>query len=139
MKRFRFNLEKVLKLRQYREQETKIELGKAISILTEIENHIKQNAAQRSHAAQERFADPASTPAWDNYILRLEQQTERLMNDAAQAQLVVEKKRELYLDASRELKVIEKLKEQREQEYRKEMFAAETKERDDIRRKPVEV
>ncbi|MCL2191762.1 MAG: hypothetical protein FWB78_00005, partial [Treponema sp.] len=56
MKRFRFNLEKVLELRQYREEEAKIELGKAISILTEIENRIKQNAAAQIHASKERFS-----------------------------------------------------------------------------------
>jgi flagellar FliJ protein len=38
----------------------------------------------------------------------------------------------LYLEASRELKVIDKLKEKRQQEYRKETFSAETKELDDI-------
>jgi flagellar FliJ protein len=73
--------------------------------------------------------------AWDSYILRLEQEAERLTEEAAQAELVVEEKRNLYLEASRELKVMEKLKEKRAAEYRKEMFAAETKELDDMWRK----
>jgi len=46
--------------------------------------------------------------------------------------LVVEEKRAQYLEASRELKVMEKLKEKREKEYRKEVFAAETRELDDM-------
>jgi flagellar FliJ protein len=140
MKRFKFNLEKVLELRQYSEQEAKNELGRAISILNNIENKIKQNAIIHSQAARERFeginADGASSMmAWDTYILRLEQEAERLMEEAAQAELVVEEKRNLYLEASRELKVMEKLKEKRAAEYRKEMFAAETKELDDMWRK----
>ena len=139
MKRFRFNLEKVLELRQYREQEAKNELGRAISILTAIENNIKQNALVHSRAVHERFTGinaaenngALSMLAWDNYILRLEQEAQRLMEEAAQAELVVEEKRAQYLEASRELKVMEKLKEKREKEYRKEVFAAETRELDD--------
>ena len=144
MKRFRFGLEKVLELRQFREQEAKNELGIAIGILTGIENKIKQNALLHSQAAEERFSgisapetagDALSMFSWDTYILRLEQEAERLAEEAAQAELVVEEKRNLYLDASRELQVIEKVKEKRGKEYRKEMFAAETKELDDAWKK----
>ena len=70
--------------------------------------------------------------AWDGYILRLEQEAERLMEEAAKAELVVEEKRGLYIEASRELKVMEKLKEKRKVEYRKEMLAAEGRELDDM-------
>ena len=140
MKRFNFNLEKVLELRQYREQEAKNELGRAISILNTIENNIKQNALVHSSAVQERFTGLNSAEnsgilsmlAWDNYILRLEQEAQRLMEEAAQAELVVEERRSQYLEASRELKVMEKLREKREKEYRKEVFAAETRELDDM-------
>jgi flagellar FliJ protein len=138
VKRFSFNLEKVLELRQYREQEAKNELGHAISILNAIENNIKQNALVHSRAVQERFTGindnngTLSMLAWDNYILRLEQEAQRLMEEAAQAELVVEEKRAQYLEASRELKVMEKLREKREKEYRKEVFAAETRELDDM-------
>ena len=145
MKRFKFNLEKVLELRQYREEEAKNELGRAISILTAIENDIKQNALVHSQAVRQRFtgltdADTGGGPAiaaasmlaWDAYILRLEQEAERLMEEAAKAEMVVEEKRNLYLEASRELKVMEKLKEKQEKEYRKEYFAAETRELDDM-------
>jgi flagellar protein FliJ len=151
VKRFRFNLEKVLELRQYREVEAKNELGRAISILTAIENNIKQNALIHSQAVQQRFTGLANTDngsdpvagmatgtaassmlAWDTYILRLEQEAERLMEEAARAEMVVEEKRNFYLEASRELKVMEKLKEKREKEYRKEFFAAETRELDDM-------
>jgi len=145
VKRFRFNLEKVLELRQHKEQEAKNALGQAISVLNAIENNIKQNALLHSRAVKERFtginADANNGAAiigalsmftWDNYILRLEQEAQRLMEEAARAELVVEEKRGEYLEASRELKVMEKLREKREQEYRKEMLAAETHERDDM-------
>lgn len=150
MKRFHFGLQKVLELRQYREQEAKIELGRAIGILTEIEDRIRQNAVRHQQAAAERFVNiggvgeegaggsAATMLAWDNFILRLEQEAERLTQEAAAAELVVEEKRAEYRQASGELKAIEKLKEKRELEYRKEMFAAETAELDDLwREKPA--
>jgi flagellar FliJ protein len=141
VKRFKFGLEKVLELRQYREQEAKNELGKAIGILTAIENEITLNASKHADATRERFNSINTLGEdsrnniimqWDNYILRLDREAEFLAERAEQAELVVEEKRNLYLEAPRELKVIEKLKEKRQKEYRKEMFAAETKELDDI-------
>jgi flagellar FliJ protein len=145
VKRFKFGLEKVLKLRQHNEHEARVELGRAIGVLAGIENEIKRNAAVRSEAAMERFAGitvsdgsdsrgyggSLSMHAWDAYINRLEQEADRLMEEAARAETVVEEKRGLYIEASRELKVMENLKERREKEHRKEMFVAETKEMDD--------
>ena len=136
MKRFGFSLEKVLGLRKYREQEAKIELGRAVGVLTEIENRARETTAARHRAVRERFADPGGVmPVWDNYAARLNQEGERLAAEAARAELAVEKKRALYMAASRELKVIEKLKERREKEYRRAALAAETAELDDIRRR----
>ena len=139
MKRFKFGLEKILKLRQHNEHEARVELGRAIGVLSGIENEIKRNAAVRADAVKERFAGISSGDneaslsmhAWDAYINRLEQEADRLMEDAARAETVVEEKRNLYIEASRELKVMENLKERREKEHRKEMFVAETKELDD--------
>ena len=140
MKRFNFRLQKVLELRKHREQEAKTELGRAIGILTKIENDIAINATKHGLAVKERITGINGTNgslsmlSWDTYILRLEQEAERLAEDAALAEQVVEEKRELYLEASRDLKVMDKLKEKREKEHRKEMFVAETKERDDRKR-----
>jgi flagellar FliJ protein len=135
VKRFSFNLEKVLELRKYREQETKIELGRAIGVLTEIEGRIRKNAESRSLAAGQRFSadnGAADILSWDNYIIRLDQEAERLMNEAAKAELIVEEKQEIFLQASRDRKVIDKLKEKRKKEYRDEVLAEENRERDDM-------
>ena len=135
MKRFTFRLEKALSLRKHHEQEAKNELGRAMSILNEIEHNIKINAQKHSAAAQERFVEmntnPASMLDWDAYIKRLEQEAQRLAEEAARAEALVEEKRILYLEASRDLKIMEKLKEKKALEHRKEMLAAETLERDD--------
>jgi len=144
VKRFKFGLEKVLKLRKHNEHEARVELGRAIGVLAGIENEIKRNAATRAEAIKERFAGISggnaagfnsggslSMYAWDAYINRLELEADRLMEEAVRAETVVDEKRNLYIEASRELKIMENLKERREKEHRKEMFAEETKELDD--------
>jgi flagellar FliJ protein len=130
MIKFDFGLQKVLQLRKFHEEESKIVLGQAIGVLTGIENNIKETAVKRHHAATELFSDASQMMAWRNYILRLDQMAEQLTEQAARAELVVEEKRALYLEASKELKAMEKLKEKREKEHRKEMFAYELAELD---------
>jgi flagellar export protein FliJ len=132
MKKFSFRLEKVLKLRKFREEECKNELGQAISYLNMIENEIKITAVKRQNAASQRFSDPKETGVWDNYILRLDQEAERLMERAVQAEIIVEEKRALYQEAYKDLKSLEKLKEKREKEYRKETLDYQMAEIDDI-------
>ena len=132
MRRFSFKLEKVLKLRKFREEECKIVLGHAISALNLIENKIKETAVKRHYAASERFKNPLEIQSWDNYIIRLEQDSEKLAGQAAQAELIVEEKRDLYMEAYKELKAIAKLKEKKLEMYRKEMLDYQINEIDEL-------
>jgi len=132
MKRFTFRLEKVLQLRKFNENECKIALGQAVSILNKIENEIKITAVKRHNAVQQRFNSVQDMAQWDMYILRLDKEAEKLANDAAQAEIVVEEKRALYIEAQKDLKAIEKLKEKRKNEYRKEMMDLQMAEIDDL-------
>jgi len=132
MRRFKFNLEKILELRKFKEEECKLALGQAVSFLNKIENDIKENAFKRHDAASRRFIDVAQTASWEYYIRRLEQLSENLMEQAAQAQLVVEEKRAEYLEAQRDMKAMEKLKEKQQKEHRIEMFNYEMNEVDNL-------
>ena len=135
MRRFNFKLEKVLRLRENREQETKLELGKAIGVLSALELRIKNIALEIMTASQNRFSSKISffeMRSIDLYILRLDQTKEKLLKEAALAELEVEKARTIYLDASRDRKIISKLKERQEKEYRHSMNLEEIKAIDDI-------
>jgi len=132
MKRFTFSLEKLLQIKVFEENECKLALGQATSILNKIENDIKITAMKRNNAVEQRYISPADMVSWDMYILRLEQEAERLAQKAAQAEIVVEEKRALYVEAQKEVKAIEKVKEKRQKEYRKEMMYEQMKEIDDI-------
>jgi flagellar FliJ protein len=135
VKRFTFDLEKVLELRAHREREAELALGKAVGALSRIERQIQTIAEQRVSAAAERFA-PGNTTAlikqYDCYMLRLDTAKNALLEDAAKAALQVEEARKVYTGASRERKVIEKVKENREREYRKQFLAEEGKALDDL-------
>jgi len=132
MKRFNFNLEKILQLRKFKEEECKLALGQAISILNKIENDILQTAVKKHNAASQRFNNVTEIISWEAYILRLDQEAEKLAEKAAKAELVVEEKRALYLEAQKDLKALEKLKEKRQKEHRKEMLKYEMNQIDEL-------
>ena len=131
MKKFSFNLEKVLTLRKYREQETEIELGRAIGILTQIENNIQFVTEERSRAGKQYAANSAMLRSYMLYADRLDRQKKQLLSDAALAEQKVDEARAIYIEASRDRKVLDKLREKKEEEYRKSVLAEETKTLDD--------
>jgi len=130
LKKFNFNLQKALNLRKFKEDECKIALGQATGVLTSIENEINETALRRQDAEQKRFSGSEDISLWDNYIMRLDQNAEELEQDAQRARLVVEEKKAAFIEASRDVKALEKLKEKRAGEHRKRMFASETQEMD---------
>jgi len=132
MKKFSYNLQKVLQLRKFREEECKIALGQAISVLNEIDIKLKETAIKHHNAVLQRFTTTVQISVWDNYIIRLDQEAQKLQEQAAQAELAVEEKRAEYLEASKDLKAIEKHKEKKQKEYRNKMFNSQMAETDDL-------
>ena len=134
MKTFSFRLEKVLNLRKFNEDEAKIELGRAVGALAELEARIRSTAIERARAAAAQFS-PGNTAAeiqqYMYYLLRLDNTKERLIKEAAAAELKVEEARNVFIEASRERKVLDKLKEKQYKEFRKLMFVEEAKTLDD--------
>uniref|UniRef100_A0A7C3I2T1 Flagellar FliJ protein n=1 Tax=Gracilinema caldarium TaxID=215591 RepID=A0A7C3I2T1_9SPIR len=135
MKRFRFNLDKLLELRQYYEREAELALARAMGELQSIQDRLEKLAEERSEAAAERFRpgrSVAQIQATDLYILRLDKTKEVLLEAAAKAELVVQEKRQAYVEASRDRKVLDKLKEKRLKEYKYQLSLEEIKTVDDI-------
>jgi flagellar FliJ protein len=135
VKRFAFKLQKALDIRAYKERETEIALGRAVSAQAEIENRLKALARDLLNAEENRFdAGNAAVDmrAWDRYITRLEDTREELLQEAAAAAMRTEEARAAYIEASRERKALDKLKEKQQKLYRKEALADEVKTLDDI-------
>ena len=135
MKAFAFGLEKVLNLREFYEDEAKIELGRAIGVLADLENRLLLLGREHARATAAQFApgnDAATMQQYMFYLQRLDNLKERLLREAALAELEVEKAREAFLAASMERKVLDKLKDKRQKEYHKVILTEETKTLDDI-------
>jgi flagellar FliJ protein len=135
MKRFAFQFEKLLRVREFAENEAKEALGREIGALQEIEYRIAENDLQRTEAAEKRFSQNHSILDMDTYtfyLLRLDQEKIKLQKDAAEQNLKVEEARTHYIEASREKKIIDKLKEKHIKEYKKETQKAEEAEIDTL-------
>ena len=136
MKPFVFELEKLLKLRRFYEDEAKIELGRAVGVLADLENKIAALAYERVRAAAAQFSpgnSAAEIQQYMYYLVRLDNMKERFLKEAAIAEMKVEEAREAFLEASRERKVLDKLKEKKQKEYHKMKLNDETKILDDRR------
>ena len=131
MKKFSFSLEKILDLRKYREQETEIELGRAVGILSAIEQNILFVKQERLRSGNEYSENSAMLYPYLLYAERLDRQKEQLLKDAIRAEKKVDEARVVYIEASRDRKVLDKLKEKQETEYRKFVLSEETKVLDD--------
>jgi flagellar FliJ protein len=128
MKRFAFPFEKLLHVRAFAENAAKEELGRQISALSEIEYRIAQNELQRTEAAEKRFSKDNSVfdiDTYNFYIMRLDQEKIKLFADAEEQHKRVEEARQQYIEASREKKIIDKLKEKLLKEYKKETQKSE--------------
>jgi flagellar FliJ protein len=135
MKAFSFSREKVLDLRKFYENEAKIELGRAIGVLTGIESRINSLGEERARAAAAQFSPGNSAVMIQQYmfyLLRLDSVREQLLQEAALAEMKVEEARKAFLETSRERKILDKLREKQQKEYRKAVLAEETKVQDDL-------
>lgn len=134
MKRFEFSLQKVLNLREFEEKQAKNELGKAIAESERIKAEIEYVAMKRveNNAARAKTTDMNEIMAIERFIVRLDLRKEELLEELAKAELVIEQKRQIFAEAMKNRKVVTKLKEKKEAEYKADMLKAEESAIDDI-------
>ena len=134
MKRFSFSLQKLLDLREFREKQAELALGKAISARDVIQLELQNVGRKRVEAAYERQKNNTIQDllAIENYINRLDKKKDQLLEDLAAAELVVEKVREDYLAATRDRQVLSKLKEKKVAAWHKDGLEEEAAILDDI-------
>lgn len=134
MKRFSFSLQKLLDLREFREKESEIQLGKAIASRDAIRQDLEDVARKRHESAASRVGGVPVQEllAIERYIARLDNKRDSLLEDLAAAELVVEQKRAAYMDATRDRQILTKLREKKEASWRKDYLAEEASILDDI-------
>ncbi len=133
--RFKFKLEKVLELRKRKEQEREKELADLKELLMREETfleELKEEAARTSeimHSLQEAVQEKLDMKELVRYYDYLEKVREKISDQIAQIRRVIadiEKKRQQLVEASKERKIMEKLK---DNQYRKFKQTLETIER----------
>jgi len=135
VKRFRFDLQKLLELRAYAERDAELNLARALGEAGGIQERLRAVAQERVAVAAERFKggrSVAEIKSVDLYLLRLDHTKETLLDAAAKAELKVAQLREVFIEASRERRVLDKLREKRFSEYRKNASREEIKTLDDL-------
>lgn len=134
MKRFSFRLEKLLKYREFREREAEINLGKTNAARDAIQLELDDIARKRVRSAADR-RQGLSVPdllAIEYYITRLDNDRDTLLERLVMANLEVEKAREKYIHATRDRRVLSKLREKKSDEWRKYVSEEEAAVLDDI-------
>ncbi len=134
MKRFQFPLQKVLDLREFEEDQARIELGKAIAeserIRRQLENLAEEKARTVAGASDEK--DVRQLIVREHYLIRLDANRDELLAELLEADALVENRRAVFAEAMKNRKVLSKLKDRRFGEYRKDVQTAEDTAVDDL-------
>lgn len=137
MKKFTFELEKVLEYRNFEKQQAEGELAKALAVETEINDNLKK-IAQNYAAVKARMKGSLNFQdmmAQDQYNNLLEYQKEELLKQLAQAKLVTEQKREVLRECMKKTTALEKLKEKRLADWKQAADYEEAELLDEVKNK----
>ena len=134
MKKFVFDLQDILDIRKFEQQQAEIELGKALGVENEIQQKlnalaVRQASIQKTMKGSTDFNDIASANQFYSYVRN---SSEELMNQMAQAKLITEQKRKILKECMKKTDALESLKESEEQEFNQELKRQEAKQIDDI-------
>jgi len=136
MKRFDFNLQRILSLREYREKEWEIKLGeitgRCVSLSRKIEDRIRNRQAALRTWHETGSNDVFYAAYMEEYMQRLSIEQIRLEDELEEAEVRRAEVQQKYLEASKERKVLENLKDKRRQEYYKEQLKTEFRNVDEM-------
>lgn len=137
MKRFSFNLQKLLQLREFEEKNAKTALAAAVSEAERIKNELKSVAVERVRVNKTRNenVDTLFLITLEHYVNRLDVRKEELLENLAEAELLIEQRRAVFAAAMQKRSVLDKLKEKQYLSWRKENAKAEESALEDAFRK----
>ena len=137
MKKFTFELEKVLEFRNFEKQQAEGELAKALAGETEINENLKtiaQNyaAVKAQMRGSQDFQDVMAQSQYNNL---LEYQKEELLKQLTQAKIVSEQKREVLRECMKKTTALEKLKEKQLADWKQAADYEEAELLDEVKNK----
>jgi flagellar FliJ protein len=139
VRRFRFRLDRLLELRSFKERRAELVLAERAGLCALLEARIAENLERRARNSRDMFApgrELSDYRAAELYQRRLEAERERLSRELVVAELAREAAKAEYLAKRRDREVVDKLRERKETEYYRLAELEETKELDDLARRP---
>ncbi len=120
MKKFSFELEKILEFRNFEKQEAEAELAKALSKENEIKSNLEMIAKQMiiSNQSVDKSCSFDDVIAQSRYNNLLNHQKEELLQELTQANLITEEKRSVLAECMKKTVALEKMKEKRKEEWK---------------------
>ena len=138
MKRFSFRFQRLLELKERKEDQRKAELGEVVAIfnrefdqLGDLKNTFG-SYRRASHAIPDQLLDASLMGVNASYLLRLQREIGEQREHLDRIESLVEDKRGKLLEATRERKVYEILKERAEEEHKRESMRQERIQLDEI-------
>ena len=129
MKKFKFELEQVLEIREFERQQAEGELSKCIAV----ENEINENLAiiANQYVALKKSTkgslDFSEMMGQSQYANLLDYQKEQLLLQLAQAKLETEEKRKVLTECMKKTSALEKMKELQYEDYKLELNQKENR------------
>jgi flagellar FliJ protein len=137
VRRFRFNLEKLLEVRSFHERKAELVLAEKAGRCALLDNRLREVAEARVRTGREMFSAGRSLEDYRSaelYMIRLDRDRDRLVEELASAELEREEARSDYIEKRKSREVIDKIKERRQTEYYRLASREETKALDDLAR-----
>jgi len=137
MRRFQFRLERFLELRRWKEREWELALARVLGECLLLEKRIAEITADVAASFLAVFRsgtriDIETMSRRELYVRRLSVERERTQAALVEKEKELEEVRAKYLEAAKDRKVLDKLKERRETEYYERQVDEEFKTIDDI-------
>ena len=124
MKKFSFELEKVLEFRNFEKEQAEGELAKALAVENEINNNLNTIARQYTavKASMKGSSEFSDLIAQSQFYNLLNYQKEELLKQLAEAKLVTEQKRDVLRECMKKTTALEKLKEKQLADWKQAAF-----------------
>lgn len=129
MKKFKFELEQVLEIREFERQQAEGELSKCIAVENEINENLaiianQYDALKKSTKGSLDFSEMMGQSQYANL---LDYQKEQLLLQLAQAKLETEEKRKVLTECMKKTSALEKMKELQYEDYKIEINQKENR------------
>ena len=135
MRKFKFNLERLLRIREHDEQNWEIKLGRTVSECVRIETGIKNRTSEIDRVLitrGEMHGREEDLLSMEMYKRRMNKEIGELGTKLKKAESKRDEVRKQFLEVSKRRKVLSKLKEKREAEYYKHQLKIEHDQIDEI-------